>query len=91
MNKARATSLNIIKKLLECRHQIFKIAEDLEVLLFNLYKRVRPDTTSKFFQNYFKDAIYFSIFKVWDIKRKEIVHANKDEDEIYAMTDSDNE
>ena len=91
MKNARKKAKEVINKLLEWRYEIFKITEELDLLMLNLYKRVKPETTLKFFQNFYKDAINFPFFKIWNIKRKQIVHGKEEEREVYALTDSDYE
>lgn len=89
MKNTRSKAKEVVKKLLEWRYEMFKITDDLDTLMMNLYSRVKPETTLRFFQNFYKDAINFPFFKIWNIKRKSIVHSKEEDREVYALTDSD--
>ena len=81
----------VIKKLLECQHAISQIQIRIDKVSYYLYKNMRPITTAKFFQNFYKDKKKNSCFEIWGIKRKSIVRDQNEDDEVYAMTDSDSD
>lgn len=81
----------IVRTLLLCRYEIFQIAEQLDKFVFNNYKTVKPEKTAKYFLNFYKESSNISIFTIYDIKRKSIVRDQREEEEVYALTDSDQE
>lgn len=86
--KARET----IKTLLRWRRDIFDIANDLDKLVLNIYKYVRPESTASFFQNFYKEMATSKVnilFDIYGMKRKKIVHEDSEDHDI--LTDSDYE
>jgi hypothetical protein len=42
-------------------------------------------------QHYYLNRHDYNIYKVWDIKKRNIVHDQSEADEVYALTDSETE
>lgn len=83
----------IIRNLLRCRNEIFEIAMKLDDYTMDIYKIQRPETIATFFLNFYRElsTSQVSIFEVYDIKRKKYVFSRDVENEVYALTDSDEE
>ena len=91
MTEIRSGLKNTIKKLLEWRSEIFIAAEKLDTFMKTIYQNFRPQTTAKLVQHYYLNRHDYNIYKVWDIKKRNIVHDQSEADEVYALTDSETE
>lgn len=80
----------IVKTLLKCRYEIFEVAENLDKIVMGIYKNIKPEHTARFFENFYRDAVNVKFVDLYGIKRKNVVHGQEDED-VYALTDSDEE
>lgn len=89
MFEVRQNLKTTIRKLLECRKEIFDQAEHLDNIMSSIYKSFTPQTTGKVVQHFYSNHSDFSFFKVWDIQKRNIVHDQEQADEIYALTDSE--
>ena len=80
-----------IRALLRSRHEIFEIADELDKFVMSIYNNIKPENTCRFFENFFKEisTTKLSMFDVYNIKRKSFIRDEEDEQEVYALTDSE--
>ncbi len=86
-------SKEIIRNLLRCRNEIFEIAMKLDDHTMDIYKIQRPETIASFFTNFYRElsTSQMSIFDIYGINRKKYIFSGDVENEVYALTDSDEE
>jgi len=83
----------MIKTLLRTRHELFNLALELDDWAFDIYKYFKPDKIACFFQLFYKEisTTEISLFDIFGIKKKKFIFKKDYENDVYAMTDSDEE
>ena len=81
----------IIYTLLKCLKNIYELAQRMDEYLKQVHENLRPRTAAKFVKNFYRTPNANCIYKIWGLKRRSIVHDQKEAEEVYAMTDSDEE
>ena len=86
-------SQEVVKTLLRCRHEIFQMSLILDDCGMEILKNIRPESSAVFHQNLYRDLSIskISIFDIYNIKRKKFTFEKNIENEVYALTDSEEE
>ncbi|CAI2385162.1 unnamed protein product [Moneuplotes crassus] len=83
----------VIRNLLRCRNEMYEIALKLDDQAMDIYKLQRPETVASFYINFYRElsCSQVSIFDIYGLKRKKYIFNQDVENEVYALTDSDDE
>lgn len=89
MAKFRSMIKDEIYNILKVRKNLFELAKALDSELKKVHKKLKPKTIANMVQYFYRTPNSSWFYQLWGIKRRKIVHDQEEADEVYALTESD--